>query len=109
MNTKLTSLERQIGEALEIGATDPSQLLNTKAEWGINPLPQNSVVFLDRVLEDHPDYRDSSQTPETTTGAKKRKTMATRTRESQEEAAQRIRGAREAQNAAKELDEFQGQ
>ena len=69
------------------------------------------MVFQDRVFEDHPDYQTSSPVSENTNGAGKRKTMATRTRESQMEAIERTRSARsarEVQESAKDqqLDDF---
>ena len=36
--TQQTSLNRQIWEALNIEGADPATLLNTKTEWGKNPL-----------------------------------------------------------------------
>ena len=38
-----TSLQRQIQEAIHIEETDPSSLMNSKAEWGANSVPRITV------------------------------------------------------------------
>ena len=48
-----TSLERQIWEALHISNTREDALLNSKTEWGQNPIPRTVVNFLDSQLEEH--------------------------------------------------------
>ena len=46
--THKSALERQLWEALEIGWLSEDQHLNTKTEWGINPIPRNTVMFLEQ-------------------------------------------------------------
>ena len=109
IKTYRTSLERQIGEAIEIATQDPATLINTETEWGVNPLPQQSVVFLDRVLEDHLDF-DNSGGNQAPTSAGKRKTMAGRARDSEQEFVDRLRRAKEqADNVKTRGDSFSNQ
>ena len=67
------------------------------------------MVFQDRVLEDHPDYDQTGPSQQNNT-AGKRKTMATRTRESQQEFVERMETARR-RNEERNIrnDTFSGQ
>ena len=47
LSTHRSAIHRQIWEALEIGALPEEELLNKKKEWGINPLPRMTTMFLD--------------------------------------------------------------
>ena len=38
-----TSMARQIGEAIQIGLSDPNSLMNSKAEWGGNRIPRVTI------------------------------------------------------------------
>ena len=51
INQPRYSLHRQIQEALEIGSREEGTLLNSKTEWGQNPLPRISTTFLETVEE----------------------------------------------------------
>ena len=39
-----TSLSHQIGEAMEISRHDPTKLMNSKSEWGMNTIPRVKVL-----------------------------------------------------------------
>ena len=67
------------------------------------------MVFLDRVLEDHPDF-DSTRGNQTPTTDGKRKTMAGRAKESEQEFIDRLRKAKEqADNVKTRGDSFTNQ
>ena len=61
--------------AIETAIQDAATLINTKTEWGKNPLPKNTVQFLDRQEEEYSNQQREQASIQT--GAK-RKTMATR-------------------------------
>ena len=50
-----STLERQVGEALEINSSPPESLMNSKSEWGHNALPRITVLKDPREPPDPPE------------------------------------------------------
>ena len=54
LGTYLSSLERQIREALAIQAGDYDNLPNSKSEWAMNAIPRQKIVYKDVLWENDP-------------------------------------------------------
>ena len=50
-----SAIHRQLWEALEIATYPDDQIINTRKEWGMNPIPRNTTMFLDKEVQEGTD------------------------------------------------------